>query len=390
MPVNRLESDASESSPLHVALVACGLGRIRRGFETTALNWHRALEGGSRVRTRLYGGAAIEGVHAVPNFSRNGLVCRCLRRLGLIHDGCRVEQATFAVGFLPSLLFRPADVIWFQEYTLGLCLLKLRRWFGFRYRLVYCNGAPLGPSEYWRFDFIHHLDTQSYRDAVAAGLAPSRMELMPHVLPAMAVATRGDGMTWRRAQGIPDDAWVVLSVAAWNRYHKRIDYVVREVAAMSDRNVHLLLCGQREAETAGIEALAEELLPGRVHWRTLPQNEMPLAYAAADAFVLASLTEAFGLVLIEAAARGVPVLAHQHPAAQFILESDLWLGDFSAPGSLSARLAKWKADPSLASRAKELQARISTRFSADVLTPQFVALLQRAASLPIGTAKEAA
>jgi len=377
----------ARKSGTKVALIACGLGRINRGFESTTSNWFHALKSNSVADVDLFGGGSMAEGKRIFNFSRNGWMCRRLRCLGLIHDGCRVEQASFAVGLLPSLFSWRPQVIWFQEYTLGLWLLKWRHWFGFDYRLLYCNGAPLGPREYERFDFIHHLDPQSYRDGLAAGLSAERMTMFPHVLPSLPIVSRAKGLKWRTKQGIPAEAWVVLSAAAWNKHHKRIDYLVREVAGMNDPNVHLLLSGQREAETPDVERLAQEILPGRVHWRTLPQADMPLAYAAADAFVLASLTEAFGLVLIEAAARGLPTLAHSHPAGRFILEDDEWLADLAKPGALTRRLQAWKRDLDLSARAGTLREKVVRRFSAEKLTPQFVALLERVAAMPIGSAR---
>ena len=368
---------------MKTAFIACGLGQIDRGFESTTRNWFFALKKCSTMEAELYSGGKTQGAFKVWSISRNGRICRLLRGLNLIHDGCRIEQASFAFGLLPWLFHRKPRVIWFQEYTLGLCLLRWRRLFGFNYRLLYCNGAPLGPREYYRFDFIQHLEPQSLADGLAARIPAWKMMVFPHVLPGLRTASREEGVAWRLTREIPAGAWVVLSVAAWNKHHKRIDYVLREVAAMNDPEVHLLLCGQSEAETSELRRLGEGLLGGRVHWHSLAQSEMPLAYAAADAFVLASLTEAFGLVLIESAARGLPTLAHEHPAAKFILEDPQWLGDFSRPGALAGRMTIWKADPAIARRAAALAQSIQGRFSEETLVPQFVDLLKRVAEMDL-------
>ena len=366
--------------PLRVAFVACGLGHINRGFETTTWNWFRTMAHTPGLDVRAFGGGKMLPAERIANLPRNGVFCRMLRRLRLIHDGCRVEQLSFSMGFVSTLLAWQPDVIWFQEYTLGRCLLRWKKWFGLRYRLLYCNGAPLGPDSYRDFDFIQHLEPQSLQDAIEAGMSPTKMTVFPHVLPPLRVATKAEGATWRHAQEIPEDAWVVLSVAAWNRHHKRIDYVLQEVAAMRDPSIHVLLCGQPEAETDDLKRLAHELLPGRVHWRTLPQSEMPLAYAASDAFVLASLTEAFGLVLIESAARALPTLSHVHAAGQYILEEPAWLADLSRTGELSRRLREWKAASGIAARGLQLKATVTHRFSAESLRPSFAAWLQRVAA----------
>ena len=68
----------------------------------------------------------------------------------------------------------------------------------------------------------------------------------------------------RQELGIPVDAKLILSVAALKSEHKRIDYLIREIAALP-LNVWLVVAGQRTAETTQLESMAERLIPGR--WR---------------------------------------------------------------------------------------------------------------------------
>ncbi|MGL4727365.1 MAG: glycosyltransferase, partial [Bosea sp. (in: a-proteobacteria)] len=53
--------------------------------------------------------------------------------------------------------------------------------------------------------------------------------------------------------------------------------------------------------------------PDAVFLGSKPNSELPAIYAAADVFVFPSLTDTFGLVLIEAMASGVPVAAFPVP-----------------------------------------------------------------------------
>jgi glycosyltransferase involved in cell wall biosynthesis len=143
----------------------------------------------------------------------------------------------------------------------------------------------------------------------------------------------------RQSLGLPATAHIVICAAAWNRHHKRIDHLINEAAASGRPDLHLLLCGQPEAETAGLKILGAQKLPGRCTWLTLPAKDMPKAYAAADWFVLPSLSEGLGAVLIEAAAAGLGVYAHRMPPAQFILGEDYpGLIDMAKPGILADRL----------------------------------------------------
>ncbi len=92
----------------------------------------------------------------------------------------------------------------------------------------------------------------------------------------------------RRAAGLPTDRPVVISIGAIDVTVKRMDHVVREVAALSPRPF-LLLLGQRESETPRVEALAGELLD-EGDWRieAIPPTEVPGRIALCDLFVMAS------------------------------------------------------------------------------------------------------
>ncbi len=372
------------ASPIKIGLVSCGLGRVSRGFESTTANWYEILNKGiPDTQVRLFAGGAASGGVQVANFPRNGRLCRFLRRLRLIHDGCRLEQMSFALGLIPHLLRWRPDVLWLQEITLGKWLLWLRRPLGLNYRLVFCDGAPVGATAYKNFDFVQVLTPEFREEGIAAGIEPERVAVFPHPILECPPVTVQDRFAARLALNLPASAFVVLSVAAWNRHHKRIDYVVREVASMKGPGVHLLLCGQAEAETPGIKAEAAVLLGDRCHWHTLPYERMAQAYAAADTFVLASLHEAFGLVLLEAVAAGLPTLAHPHPAARFILEREPWLCDLSMPGGLAEALRLSRERPDTGVQARTLRARVMGRFGDQILAPQFVALLRSARAMPL-------
>ena len=146
--------------------------------------------------------------------------------------------------------------------------------------------------------------------------------------------TREEREALRRALGVPVDVPLVLSVGALNCTHKRMDYVIAEVAAMKAQP-HLLLLGAETAETGLVRARAAELLSDRCTIRTLPRDEVRSAYRAADAFVLASLTEGFGIAQVEALAAGLPAVAHDTPTTAYVLGPHGVRADLRAPGALA-------------------------------------------------------
>lgn len=100
----------------------------------------------------------------------------------------------------------------------------------------------------------------------------------------------------------------LLDVAAWVR--ERIPEFVLVIAGEGPARPAL------EARTASLDMEANVRFVGYLDRR----QELPDCYAAADVFVFASRTETQGLVLLEAMAAGVPVLALAEMGTRDILE----------------------------------------------------------------------
>jgi glycosyltransferase involved in cell wall biosynthesis len=136
-----------------------------------------------------------------------------------------------------------------------------------------------------------------------------------HVLPTGIPLERfagGDGAAFRKAHGIPAQRPVALFVGRV-AHEKNIGFLL-EALVEARRNcpeVLLLIAGEGPA-TADLRRQGERLgLAGSVSFIGYldRQRELPACYAAADVFVFASRTETQGLVLLEAMAAGLPVIA---------------------------------------------------------------------------------
>lgn len=109
---------------------------------------------------------------------------------------------------------------------------------------------------------------------------------------------------------------VVITVAALTKY-KRIDLVIK--AASNIKDASLLIVGQGE-EYDSLKKLAEKLLPGRFKIMKAAFDELPGIYKACDVFTLASEPhEAFGMVLVEAMAAGLPIVTTKDPIREEIV-----------------------------------------------------------------------
>ncbi len=73
----------------------------------------------------------------------------------------------------------------------------------------------------------------------------------------------------RQQFGFDKEDYIIICVAAWNRYQKRLDYLIKEVAGLRDPSIKLLLCGHPEAETKALKLLAAKELGANARWLTL-------------------------------------------------------------------------------------------------------------------------
>jgi len=137
----------------------------------------------------------------------------------------------------------------------------------------------------------------------------------------------------RRALGVADDVFVFLCVG---RHHpkKGLDVLVRAAAELGRRAPELafevVIVGHASARleplvsSLGVgnrvrllgqqEARVEDLVEG------LPARALIEIYRMADAFVLPSLIETFGVVIIEAMAAGLPCIVTDAPGCRDIVE----------------------------------------------------------------------
>jgi D-inositol-3-phosphate glycosyltransferase len=90
--------------------------------------------------------------------------------------------------------------------------------------------------------------------------------------------------------------------------------VFLQAAAMMEEEAQIVVVGGKlddDRELQYLQQLAVEYnISHRVHfWGARPQKELPLIYSAADATVIPSYHESFGLVAVESLACGTPVVA---------------------------------------------------------------------------------
>jgi UDP-glucose:(heptosyl)LPS alpha-1,3-glucosyltransferase len=122
---------------------------------------------------------------------------------------------------------------------------------------------------------------------------------------------------------IPLDAPVVLFVGSGFR-RKGLDRVISMLKSPGLQQVFLLVVGD-DARIGRYQSWANSIAPGRILFAGR-RSDVENYYAAADVVVLPALQEAFGNVVVEGLACGIPVLVSRHVGAAEILHGRLAQG----------------------------------------------------------------
>lgn len=367
---------------MRVFFPCTGLGRQRRGFETFTLECAAALRDDRGLEITVFAGGPVSElpVRVLRNLPRDSRVARWL---GALHrrDSYFSEQLSFFLSFLPHLIRRAPDLVYFADLNLGNLCWHWRRVSGQRYRLLYYNGGPT-TKPFTRVDAVQQVTPAGLAEAQERGEDMSRQVVLPHgVSVPEEVPPRITGRA-RRALGLPADRPVVLSVGLLNVTTKRMDVLIREVARLPAPRPFVVLLGAENSESATIRALANELLGAdNVLIRTLARHEMDAYYRAADAFVLASLGEGFGLAYVEALAHGLPVIAHDYPVTRFVLDGLGSLADLRVEGQVARLVSSALKQPVSEDERRQRHASAKSRFGWPTLSTEYSKMLRWAASL---------
>ncbi len=181
--------------------------------------------------------------------------------------------------------------------------------------LGYCDLCDhvIAPSESIA-DFLVHHEVETPVTVIPTGIDVDRF-------------AGGDGRGVRAKFGIGEGDFVIGHVGRLAP-EKNLRFLAEAVADYMRGNdkAHFIVAGQglMREEMATIFAAAGVL--DRVHMPgSVPQSDLPDFYAAMNAFAFSSLSETQGLVLVEAMAAGVPVVALDAPGVREVV-SDMQNG----------------------------------------------------------------
>ncbi len=363
-----------------IAIAVSGLGRIRRGSETWAMDLTDALVE-SGVDVRLYGAGAASGrvpVRPVWTLSRTSpFLAGFSPRLQYL-----VEQRLFSRLLIRRLRKERPDIIHTTDPQVSWWVREAFR--ETEVPVLYMDGLLLGPDWNWRFDHVQVLAPEYLTAAQREGRETRGWHVVPHFIDPDQFRPLPDRREARArfAPGVAEDRVVALAAGDFAPgSSKRLHFVIEEVAQLPKAlRPHLVLVGNStEAERKALSSFAEKALgQGVTLHASLPRTEMSNLYRAADIFLHGALREPFGIVLVEAMASGLPVLAHQFEVTRWIVGEGGETDDLSEAGRLAGMLSRRLAEPGWLERTGlAARQRVKDSFSKRAVIPRYLECYQR-------------
>ena len=175
---------------------------------------------------------------------------------------------------------------------------------------------------------------------------------------------------------LPADEFIALFVGGdWER--KGVRDAIAAVAGLADTRLVILGTGNIAAKREHATALGAErqvTFPG-------PSRTPQDWYAACDAFVFPSRYEAFSLVTLEAAASGLPIIAHAINGTEELVRDDEngWLVPAGA-GAIREKIELLRDDPARRARMSAASVASSRRYNWDRIADEQFKVFEDAAA----------
>lgn len=337
-------ASASGDKRLKIAVICPGVGLVQRGFERLFYDVFGLIKDEFDVTLFKGGGAENPREKVLPFLHRNGLAVKLLPLHKLFgRTAMHTETVTFVLALLPHLIKGRYDIVHAIDPPLTRCLFKIRNLFGLKFRLLYTEGCAMPPDDYPPADHMQQIAKVTYDEARQAGIPEDYMTLLPCGIYPERFHTSRSREELRRAHGIGEDTFVILSVAALNRRHKRIDYLIEETSRLQGDFV-VWMDGSLDHGDADLIPLARKRLGNKCRITHVPSEKVGELYRLADVMVHCSTFEAFGLAVVEGASTGLPVVTHNADHFRWLLQNPVAWIDMREDGALGRKLTSLQAD----------------------------------------------
>ena len=217
------------------------------------------------------------------------------------------------------------------------------------------------------------------------GVSPERVDVT-YLGPGIhADMTPVDEQQVRRRLELPDGP-LVLTVSA-KRPHKNLERLIDAVGLLPFP-VTLVAPGYTTAFEDSLRRHADAVAPGRVRFTGwVDEATLEGLYAAATAFVFPSLAEGFGLPVLEALARGVPVACSNTSSLPEVAGDAVLYFDPMSPSAISRAIERLVTDDDLRDQLRAAGPAQAGQFSWDKTAAETIASYERALAGDAATAR---
>ena len=226
---------------------------------------------------------------------------------------------------------------------------------------------------YNRADLVFAVSDETKRVLLDMGVKKP-IEVVYNVIDTTRYATKpSDKAAARKELGIKEDEWVVIG-AGQVQPRKRIDSFVGAASQLPQMQfiwVGGMPFGKLAAENAAMQRMIDSPPPNVTFTGVVELDAMKQYYQAADVFWLPSEQETFGLVVVEAAAAGLPVVLRDIPDYAETFASDALLVREEATVGMLEML---QTDTGFYAQAKSHAARIAERYDAQAGAKRIIEL----------------
>lgn len=318
---------------MKIALICPTIGQTQRGYERYFSDLFHFIRHQTDIILFKGGGEHSEQERVVTHLRRTGILAR-LSHGRLAYPRHVLEFASFAAAVWPALLRGAFDVVHFIDPPLGPHFARLRRWTNAPARLLFSNAGPRFQDASRFADHIHGLTPAAYRQAAAQGVQRTRLSWIPMGVDPIALRPQAPPECLRQRYGISPQQFVILCLASVNRYHKRVDYLLREAAGLPGQYLVWLDGSLHPDGDPSLLQLGRQTLGERFRYSHVPSAEVPNLLACANVVVSTAVQESFGMAIAEAMAAAVPVVVHNSAHFRWLTAGEATFVDMTCPGAL--------------------------------------------------------
>ncbi len=205
---------------------------------------------------------------------------------------------------------------------------------------------------------------------------PGRLYVVPNGIELSRFGAHAGGRDGVRAElGVPEGAHLLGTVGRLFT-EKGHDFLLRAVEPLLSDELHLAIIGDGPEARALADRTGELRRGDAVHLLG-PRQDVPRLLCALDAFVLPSVREGLPLVVPEAMASSLPVIATAVGGLPTVVEDDRtgFLVEYGDEAALRARIAALAADPGLCRRLGERgRERALAEFSVETMLARYMTI----------------